>query len=77
MSAAVLQTIYIDLCLTGDPVAMLDAMGDAKLAGLAKHLEASGVTGGVPGIVHGLVELEIVRRWVAAHRDNHSPAGEG
>ena len=72
-----LANTYLELCHTGDPAAMLENMGDARLAGLAKHLEAAGVTGGVPGIVHGLVELEIVRRWVAQNLGNHSPVGEG
>jgi hypothetical protein len=68
---------YLDLCHTGDPAAMLENMGDARLAGLARHLEAAGVSGGVPGIMLGLVELEIVKRWVAQNLGNHSPVGEG
>ena len=72
-----LETIYHELCVTGDPAAMLDRMGDATLAGLHQHLEASGVTSGVPFAVTGLVELEIIKRWRAQNLGNHSPVGEG
>ena len=72
-----LEAIYQTLCKSSDPAALLEKMGDARLADLHIHLEACGIVSGVPGIVAGLAELEIVRRWVAEHRDNHSPAGEG
>jgi hypothetical protein len=58
-------------------MAMLDRTGDATLADLFAHLEAAGVTGGVPGIITGLVELEIVKRWVGQNQTNFSPVGEG
>jgi hypothetical protein len=77
MEAVNLENLYRELCATADPGAMLDRMGDATLAALAAHLEAAGIPSGVPAIVTGLVELEIVRRWVAEHRGNHSPVGEG
>jgi hypothetical protein len=72
-----LENIYRELCVSTDPAAALDRMGDATLAALNIHLEASGVRSGIPAIVAGLVELEIVRRWVAEHAGNHSPVGEG
>jgi hypothetical protein len=72
-----LEAIYQTLTKSADPAALLEKMGDARLADLHIHLEASGIVSGVPGIVAGLAELEIIKRWVAEHAGNHSPAGEG
>lgn len=72
-----LERIYMTVCLAGDPRAALDRLGDATLAALAVHLDSTGITGGVPGMVAGLVELEIIKRWVAEHAGNISPVGEG
>ena len=72
-----LENIYHTLCMSADPAARLDRMGDARLAALSIHLEASGIRSGVPAVVAGLVDLEILKRWVAEHAGNDSPVGEG
>lgn len=69
--------IYQKLCLEADPARALDRMGDDTLAALAADLTASGVTTGIPGIVTGLVEIEIVRRWTAQHAPQGGAVGEG
>ena len=72
-----IPAIYQRLCLEADPARTLDRMGDDTLAALAADLTASGITTGVPGIVTGLVEIEIVRRWTAEHADAAGAVGEG
>jgi len=72
-----LETLYHHLCHSGETAATLDRTADATLAAMYSHLEAAGVTTGVPGIIIGLVEMEIVRRWVAQNLGNQSPVGEG
>jgi hypothetical protein len=72
-----LEAIYQTLTKSADPAALLDRMGDATLAALSIHLDASGIRSGVPAIVAGMAENEIVKRWVAEHAGNHSPVGEG
>jgi hypothetical protein len=72
-----IPAIYRQLCLEAEPARMFDRMGDDTLAALAADLTASGITTGVPGIVTGLVELEIVRRWTAEHTDTAGAVGEG
>jgi hypothetical protein len=69
--------IYQRLCLIADPAREMEQMGDDTLAALAKHLSDYGVTTGVPGIVTGLVEIEIVRRWTAEHAHAAGAVGEG
>jgi phosphoribosylcarboxyaminoimidazole (NCAIR) mutase len=72
-----LEHTYQTLCQSADPAAMLRSMGDARLAALHLHLTASGIASGVPGIVAGMAELEIITRWVGENRGNVSPVGEG
>lgn len=72
-----LKAIYHTLCATGDPATVLDRMGDGTLAALARHLSAGGVNSGIPAIVAGLVDLEIVTRWTRDNAPQGGAVGEG
>lgn len=72
-----LEAIYETLCLSGDPAMSLDRMGDGTLAALSIHLEASGVKSGIPWIMAGLVDLEIVKRWRRDTAPQGGAVGEG
>ena len=72
-----LERIYQTLCLSADPKAALERMGDGTLSALVIHLEGAGILSGIPGIILGLAENEAARRFVAANLNNLSPVGEG
>ncbi len=72
-----LEAIYHALCASGDPAAALDRLGDGTLAALALHLSAAGVRSGIPAIVAGLVDLEIVTRWTRDNAPQGGAVGEG
>ena len=72
-----IPAIYQQLCLNADPARMLGGMADDTLAALAADLDKGGIATGVPGIVTGLVEIEIVRRWTAEHAPQGGAVGEG
>jgi phosphoribosylcarboxyaminoimidazole (NCAIR) mutase len=70
------EPIYQGICLSGDPEAAIRKLQDATLAGLAVHLAAAGLCSGVPGLVAGMIDLEIVARWMA-DQTTAGAVGEG
>lgn len=72
-----LEAIYHALCASGDPAAALDKLGDGTLAALALHLSAAGINSGIPAVVAGLVDIEIVARWTREHAPQGGAVGEG
>jgi hypothetical protein len=72
-----LEAIYHKLCLSGTPAADLDRMGDDTIAAMVRHLAQAGVTGGIPGIMTGLVEQEAAKRFALDKLGREGAAGEG
>lgn len=72
-----LEAIYRTVCRVDDPAAELFKMGDAALAALSLHLRDSGVRSGIPAVVAGLIDLEIVNRWNLEHAPQGGAVGEG
>lgn len=68
---------FFDLCLSECPEKNLAKVSDATLAMLYEFLGTYGVRSGVPGLIAGLVEIEIARRWVAENRRQPGAVGEG
>lgn len=69
--------IFETLCCSADPARALAEAGDAALAALVIYLQAGGVNSGIPMIVRGLAETEIVRRWTDDYAPQVGAVGEG
>lgn len=68
--------IFETLCCSPDPARALAEAGDAMLAALVLYLSAGGINSGIPMIVRGLAETEIVRRWVEDNAPQVGAVGE-
>ena len=64
------------LCWAADPAASLRQMRDETIGAVLAELEHAPATG-IPAILAGLVEAEIVRRWRAECQPSPGAVGEG
>jgi hypothetical protein len=69
--------IFETLCCSPEPEAAAAKLPDASLAALLRHLDAGGIRTGIPLMVRGLAENEIIRRWVEDHAPQGGAVGEG
>lgn len=70
--------LYLALCLATDTQAFLDRLSDSALAALASvHSGPESAAGGVPMWVSWIIQIEIVKRWLAANEWQPGAVGEG
>lgn len=70
------EAIFTSLCETSDPEARLGNQSDETLFQLHRYLSATHRKA-VYGLMLGLVELEIHRRWLEEQSNKSGAMGEG